>query len=45
MKFPYLALPTKRPVYSLGGATTRPRIIIPLQISGPLGSLLLDCCV
>ena len=45
MRFPYLVLPTKRAVYSLGGISARPRLVIPVQISGPLGSLVLDACL
>src|SRR5262249_24672295 len=45
MNFPYLALPTKRPVAPLGGAMARHRPIIPVRLFGPLGSRLLDGCV
>lgn len=45
MIFPYLPLPTKRPVSSLGGAMTRYRPIVPIRIQGPMGSRLFDGCV
>ncbi len=45
MIFPYLALPTKGPVPSLGGAMVRYRPIIPVRVFGPSGSHLLDGCV
>jgi hypothetical protein len=43
--FNYLALPTKKPVPSLGGAMLRYRPILPVQVFGPSGSRLLDGCV
>jgi hypothetical protein len=43
--FPYLALPTRRPVTPLAGAMVRYRPIIPVRIFGPSGSRLLDGCV
>lgn len=45
MRFAYVQLPAKRPIYSLGGAHVRPRAIIPVQMTGPGGSVLLDCCL
>ena len=45
MIFPYLALPTKRPVTSLGGAMVRYRPIIPVRVFGPSSSRLIDGCV
>ena len=45
MIFPYLPLPTKAPVPSLGGAMVRYRPIVPVAVFGPLGSRLLDGCV
>lgn len=32
MRFAYAPLPTKRPVYSLGGACVRPRLIVPVMM-------------
>jgi hypothetical protein len=43
--FPYLPLPTKAPVPSLGGAMVRYRPVVPVRIFGPLGSRLLDGCL
>jgi hypothetical protein len=43
--FPYLALPTKAPVPSLGGATVRYRPIVSIRLFGPLGSRLFDGCI
>jgi hypothetical protein len=45
MIFPYLPLPTKAPVPSLGGAAVRYRPIIATHVCGPLGSRLFDGCV
>lgn len=45
MRFPYLPLPTRRPVFSLGGVRVRYRPIVPVQIIGPLGSRSFDCCL
>jgi hypothetical protein len=45
VKFPYLPLPTGKPVYSLRGASVRYRPIIPLEVAGPTGSRLRDCSV
>lgn len=45
MKFAYVQLPTSRPIYSLGGAHVRPRAIIPVQVTGSAGTVLLDCCL
>jgi hypothetical protein len=45
MIFPYLPLPTKMPVPSLGGASVRYRPIVPVRIFGPLGSRLFDGCL
>jgi hypothetical protein len=41
MKFPYLALPSRRPIPSLGGSQVRHRPIIPVYLIGPTGSRLL----
>ena len=45
MIFPYLPLPTRGPVPSLGGATVRHRPIVSIRIFGPLGSRLYDGCL
>jgi hypothetical protein len=41
MKFAYLALPSRRPIPSLGGSQIRHRPIIPVHLIGPTGSRLL----
>lgn len=38
MKFPYLALPTRRPVYPLGGTQVRYRPLVAVQVRGPSGA-------
>src|SRR5262245_13719541 len=47
MKFPYLKLKTRRPVYPLGGIRVRYRPCLPLEVIGPLGGVMananLDC--
>jgi hypothetical protein len=43
--FPYLPLPTRSPVPSLGGATVRYRPIVSMRIFGSLGSRLYDGCL
>ena len=43
MRFPYVPLKTRRPVYPLGGVFLRHRAIVPVEIIGPKGSRLLDC--
>jgi hypothetical protein len=47
MKFPYIALPTRRPVYLLGGALVRHRPLVALEVRGPSGTrsltATLDC--
>src|SRR5262249_33519232 len=43
--FPYLPLPTKGPVPSLGGAMVRHRPIVSVRVFGPLGSRLYDGCL
>ncbi len=45
MIFPYLPLPTKGPIPSLGGATVRYRPILSTRVFGPLGSRLNDGCL
>lgn len=45
MIFPYLALPTKRPIVALAGALVRHRSTIPVRLLGPSGSRLIDGCV
>jgi hypothetical protein len=42
MRFPYVALPTRRPVYPLGGVQVRHRPLVPIQIGGPSGMRSLD---
>jgi hypothetical protein len=42
MRFRYVSLPTRRPVYPLGGAGVRHRPIVPIQVAGPGGSRTLD---
>lgn len=41
MRYAYLALPSRRPIPSLGGSLFRHRPIIPVDIVGPTGSRLL----
>jgi hypothetical protein len=43
--FPYLPLPTKGPIPSLGGALVRYRPIVHVRVFGPLGSRLYDGCL
>lgn len=47
MRFPYIALPTRRPVYSLGGALVRHRPLVAVEVRGPSGTrpltATLDC--
>jgi hypothetical protein len=43
--FPYLPLPTRAPIPSLGGAAVRHRPGVPIRIFGPLGSRLYDGCL
>lgn len=48
MIFPYIPLPTQRPIPSLGGAKVRHRPLIPIQLMGAPGaaaSLVRDGCV
>ncbi len=42
MKFPYVRLPTRRPVYPLGGVAVRFRPMLALRVAGPSGSRILD---
>lgn len=42
MIFPYLSLPTSRPIPSLGGARVRYRPILAVQLLAPLASRLFD---
>jgi hypothetical protein len=37
MRFPYIALPTRRPVYPLGGAMVRHRPLVAIEVRGPSG--------
>jgi hypothetical protein len=43
MRFPYLTLRTHRPVYSLGGSTTRFAPVFSVGVDGPLGTYAIDC--
>ena len=45
MRFPYLPLPTRGPVASLGGAQIRYRPIVAVRLFGPQGSRLFDGCL
>lgn len=38
MRFPYVDLPTRRPVYPLGGALVRPRPLVAVRVRGPSGA-------
>jgi len=38
MRFPYVALPTRRPVYPLGVVLVRHRPLVTVQVSGPSGA-------
>ena len=38
MRFPYVALPTRRPVYPLGGVLVRHRPLVAVQVRGPSGA-------
>jgi hypothetical protein len=38
MRFPYIALPTRRPVYPLGGAQVRYRPLVAVQVRGLSGA-------
>jgi hypothetical protein len=42
MRFRYLPLSTRRPIFPLGGARVRYRPLIRIQIAAPLGSRILD---
>jgi hypothetical protein len=44
LRFPYLPLPTTRPIPSLGGATVRYRPSVAVRRLGPQGSRLFDGC-
>jgi hypothetical protein len=37
VRFPYVALPTRRPVYPLGGALVRHRPLVAIEVRGPSG--------
>lgn len=45
MRFPYLPLPTRRPVPSLGGRQFRFRPVLPVRLFGPNGSRVYDGCL
>ena len=38
MRFPYVALPTRRPIYPLGGILVRHRPLVAVQVRGPSGA-------
>lgn len=38
MKFPYLALPTRRPAYPLGSTSIRHRPLLAIEVRGPSGA-------
>ena len=38
LRFSYIALPTHRPVYPLGGAVVRHRPLVAIQVQGPSGT-------
>jgi hypothetical protein len=42
MRFPYIALPTRRPVYPLGGTQVRYRALVAVQVRGPSGARFLS---
>ncbi len=42
MRFAYVRLPTRRPVYPLGGVSVRFRPMVALRVAGPSGSRILD---
>jgi hypothetical protein len=42
MRFPYVRLPTRRPVYPLGGVAVRYRPMVALRVAGPSASRILD---
>lgn len=41
MRFPYIALPTRQPVYPLGGALARHRPLVTVEVRGPSGGRLI----
>jgi hypothetical protein len=45
VRFPYVALPTRRPVYPLGGALVRHRPLVAIQVGGPSGTRSLTATV
>jgi hypothetical protein len=45
MKFPYLPLPTRQPIPSLGGTQVRYRPLLSVRLLGPLASRLFDGCL
>jgi hypothetical protein len=38
MRFPYVPLPTRRPVYPLGGVLVRYRPLVAIEVRGPTGT-------
>ncbi len=45
MRFRYVALTTRRPVFPLGGSQVRYRPVIPIEIGSHLGSRTFDSCL
>lgn len=45
MRFPYVPLRTRQPVYSLGGASVRHRPIVPIHVIGPQLLPPIDGCI
>ena len=45
MRFAYLPLPTRQPIYPLGGLRVRYRPIVPIQIIGPQVLPPFDACI
>jgi hypothetical protein len=45
VRFPYVGLPTRHPVFPLGGARVRHRPIVPVHIIGPQLLPPLDACL
>jgi hypothetical protein len=45
VRFAYLPLPTRRPVYSRGGLAMRYRPIVPVHVLAPQPLLPTDCCI
>ncbi len=45
VRFPYVALPTHRPVYPLGGVLVRHRPLVTLQVRGSSGAISLTAAL